>query len=352
MIITGLIANCTLFLTYMFILTQMYRDQPIDIYKNSVKTKIALYNGLFGVLVMFFAIPIDDRHLINLCSLLVLLTSHYGGAWFTLLTTGILIAGAAFMDGMQESFLGWSVTSLIIGAGAVIICRYIRHYWYRWLAMIGFLIAATLIQFYLFYGPVIADLYIPFTFCMLTAGIGIAYLNQYFISYHFKLLMLKEASTRDFLTGLHNHRSFDHSFNTFLEEAMKKGEALSLLMMDLDYFKKINDTYGHPAGDEVLRQLGQILSKCAVSSEVVSRSGGEEFSLLMPGTAYSDACQRAEAIRSAVERQPFFLPDGTCLHITLSIGVASFPDTEGEELKDKADRALYKAKHSGRNKVC
>ena len=117
--------------------------------------------------------------------------------------------------------------------------------------------------------------------------------------------------------------------------------------------KKVNDTYGHQAGDEVLRQLGGLLISCSRPSDIVSRNGGEEFSLLLKNCSYSQALEIAERLRGIVENHRFSLPNGKELKITISLGASTYLETTQclEEFIKQADDTLYKAKRTGRNKV-
>lgn len=155
----------------------------------------------------------------------------------------------------------------------------------------------------------------------------------------------------DSLTGLHNRRSFDEHLPRELARAQRVGEPLCLLMIDIDHFKRLNDLYGHPAGDAVLRRLGTSLSACTRPSDHVARYGGEEFVIVLSGIDLDQAVAVAERIR----RQIAQLEMGPA-RTTVSIGVAEYdPKRDGESGVEafiaRADRALYVAKHSGRNRV-
>jgi len=165
---------------------------------------------------------------------------------------------------------------------------------------------------------------------------------------------LQNESSKDFLTGLNNVRQFDFLLNNAINNCYKRGENLSLLMIDIDYFKKVNDTYGHVEGDIILRDLGELLYECCRSGDEVSRNGGEEFSVLLFDCPKSLALEIAERIRKNVEGHPFNLSIGEKISITVSIGVASYPETtkDIDKLVEEADTALYDAKRSGRNRVC
>jgi diguanylate cyclase (GGDEF)-like protein len=165
---------------------------------------------------------------------------------------------------------------------------------------------------------------------------------------------LEEQATTDGLTGLVNHRTFQERFSTMLGRADRHELAVSMLLTDIDHFKKINDTYGHPTGDEVLRRVAAILKASARKIDIVARYGGEEFALVLEGTDRAGARQLAERIRQEVEAQSFPSSKGA-FGATLSIGVSSYPDDSREkpELIARADQALYSAKHGGRNRtVC
>ncbi|HUF17851.1 MAG TPA: GGDEF domain-containing protein, partial [Thermoanaerobaculia bacterium] len=128
---------------------------------------------------------------------------------------------------------------------------------------------------------------------------------------------------------------------------------LSLALIDIDFFKKINDTHGHAAGDEVLREVSNIFTTSIRAADIAARYGGEEFTVMMPETDLSDGVQVAEKIREIIESHTFHTEAGD-IPVTVSIGVATFPRSKmqsARELIEAADKALYRAKRSGRNQV-
>ena len=163
---------------------------------------------------------------------------------------------------------------------------------------------------------------------------------------------LSEQANRDSLTGLYNRRFLDASLERELAGAARTNQALSLLLLDIDHFKVINDGFGHSAGDEVLRQTGQLLLSLSRKSDLCCRYGGEEFLLLMPQTSLAQAQACAEKIRTAMQtlRVQYGAHD---ISATVSIGLASFPGaaSSADALIDGADHALYAAKRGGRNRV-
>jgi diguanylate cyclase (GGDEF)-like protein len=163
---------------------------------------------------------------------------------------------------------------------------------------------------------------------------------------------LEELSRTDALTGLRNRRSFDEELKMRFEHARRYGRPLTLVMIDIDHFKEVNDAFGHPVGDAVLQKVAQVLQRTTRQSDVVARFGGEEFAVLLPETPMREALQFAEKIRAAVAAED--LGTGMPPRITISAGVAGMSKSElhsPEELVAAADAALYRAKGNGRNRV-
>jgi two-component system cell cycle response regulator len=162
---------------------------------------------------------------------------------------------------------------------------------------------------------------------------------------------VERMATTDGLTGMYNHRHFQTLLDQQLALAQRYQKPLSLLICDIDHFKVVNDTYGHPSGDRILKGVAQMLASLARATDSVARYGGEEFALILPETDTAAGRALAERIRASVEARTFDTDLGR-LKITLSIGVATFPDVakSKQELIDRSDQALYAAKHAGRNR--
>ncbi|HPC36688.1 MAG TPA: diguanylate cyclase [Candidatus Marinimicrobia bacterium] len=163
---------------------------------------------------------------------------------------------------------------------------------------------------------------------------------------------LESLSTTDALTGIYNRRHFDQELKREIARSKRYNSPLSLLMLDIDLFKIVNDTYGHLLGDEVLKAIGQILTNCLRKNDICARYGGEEFVVLLPETGEKEAFLVAEKIRATVAKREIAF-EQSLARVTISIGIAQFNSTEmaeGTQLVDAADKALYQAKRSGRNK--
>ncbi|MBL4726550.1 MAG: PleD family two-component system response regulator [Rhizobiaceae bacterium] len=163
-----------------------------------------------------------------------------------------------------------------------------------------------------------------------------------------------EMAVTDGLTGLHNRRYLDSHLATLFDKAKAKQSHLSTVMCDIDHFKRVNDTYGHDVGDEVIREFAERLKKCVRGVDLASRYGGEEFVVVMPDTDVALASIVAERIRASIADHPFIVEKGAKqLAITVSVGVSSIVEGDEEPLKllKRADIGLYTAKKNGRNQV-
>jgi diguanylate cyclase (GGDEF)-like protein len=157
----------------------------------------------------------------------------------------------------------------------------------------------------------------------------------------------------DGLTGLANRRRCDAALDDEVARAMRLRSKLTLVILDIDLFKAVNDRYGHPAGDLVLQETARVLAESVREIDTAGRWGGEEFALVLPGTDLAGGARLAERIRMALERRRIVLEDGSVISVTASFGVASLPEQAAgrEQLVAAADQALYAAKRSGRNRV-
>jgi len=163
---------------------------------------------------------------------------------------------------------------------------------------------------------------------------------------------LERLATTDGLTGLHNHRRFKEMLDEEVKASLRYDRQLSMILTDIDHFKAVNDTYGHPMGDEVLKRVSRVLAELARESDRVCRYGGEEFSVILPETDDAGARLLAERFRESIAEQSFTC-GGKQFGITLSLGICTLPEyaRHRQELIDRADQALYHAKEHGRDRT-
>ncbi len=162
-----------------------------------------------------------------------------------------------------------------------------------------------------------------------------------------------EQAIKDSLTGLFNKRHMMTSFEQHLKLAARKGHGLCMILIDIDHFKKVNDTWGHLTGDIILREVGAIMAINVRSCDIPCRYGGEELAILLPDSDLNGTVQLAERLRTTIEQREFISDKGQALHITASFGVSEYHRGIGqaEDMISEVDHALYEAKHNGRNQV-
>lgn len=191
---------------------------------------------------------------------------------------------------------------------------------------------------------------IPEVMARVRAGLRIVELQKALIAGNRRL---EEISTTDNLTGVRNRRWFDDEFRKAFEHARRYSRPLSLAIIDVDYFKRINDLHGHLAGDAVLQKIATSLSGLLRKSDALARIGGEEFAVILPESALFDGLQFGEKVREAIA-QAHLTCAGVGTPVTISVGIASLPHSQfssTEQMLSFADKALYRAKNRGRNRV-
>ena len=166
---------------------------------------------------------------------------------------------------------------------------------------------------------------------------------------------LCDLSSRDAMTGLANRRQFELTITREIDRVARAGEPALVLMADIDHFKRVNDTHGHPAGDQVIKAVAAALQDCVRPMDTVARYGGEEFAIILPNCPTAFGLTVAERIRAKVERRSINVAPGVDVNITISIGGAFAPQWVRSSAAlwiERADRQLYLAKSGGRNRVC
>lgn len=166
------------------------------------------------------------------------------------------------------------------------------------------------------------------------------------------LSRMSDLAMVDELTGLKNRRSFFDAIDSVIAASRRRGKPVALALLDLDYFKDVNDTHGHVSGDAVLREVAKRIEDTLRQEQIVGRIGGEEFAVLLPDTTPPQALVAIERVRKVIEERPFELPSGAKVAITICGGIAALPDgAPVTQALQQADRAMYRAKALGRNRV-
>ena len=226
----------------------------------------------------------------------------------------------------------------------------------KWTLMPIAFIVILASTFYLVIPQLIKGLliFVQYAFAIVLAAGGTYFIKSYLGRNDENYEKFKKASEKDHLTGLNNVRTFDQKINSLFSRAMEQEKEMSLLMIDIDHFKLINDTYGHPAGDRVIMKVAQLLLMFSRTGDVVSRNGGEEFSIIMPDCPAHSCEVMAERIRNAVEKSTFRINEKEDIQATISLGWATTMQNNVHSvaaLIAKADAGLYQSKQTGRNRV-
>jgi diguanylate cyclase len=352
--VQALIANFSIVTAYLFLASQVifknrHFDTPASL-SNKLNTGIAA--GVFGVVLMIFTVNFHGT-ILDFRQLAVIYSAIFGGVISAIVTGAIifLMRLLAFGSVSPSSIIAAS-NSIILAIGVGFVCQMQLSYYKKWFYSLLINNVLTSAVFFVILGEKGSAHVLIYILMTSIGGALAASMTLFLINEKSQLHRMKKESTTDFLTGLNNHRKFDEVLNTSLKQSREKNELLSVLMVDIDHFKQVNDTYGHLNGDTVLNQLGGVLKKTARSFDVVSRIGGEEFSVLLFDCPHDYALIISERIRLGVKGHTFVLNDGRKIELTISIGVATLSENQDENIIEQADLALYKAKANGRDMIC
>ena len=346
--LNDLFINTTIILSFIFVGAQLFKNislkEPLSF---EVKCFVGIVMGALGALLMKFGVHIEDV-MLDLRYLSVILAAIIGGPIASLLASIIILIVRLLLTGYSVGAQIGVYVVLLTGIGCTIISTFRLSVFKKWIWLHVYCLTVSSIGIYVVFKDVLVlGLY-------LVVSIMTGYMT--FLSAHYALQSnelfrkMKQYATMDPLTGLGNVRKFDTELNRNIEDKKKNKDPLCLLLVDIDYFKDVNDRYGHPAGDEVLQQLGAILKNSSPFPHLVFRKGGEEFALLLPKSTLQYAVDIGERIRAAVEKHVFRLPNDICLHITISVGASIYVDSP-QQFIQLADDALYSSKRNGRNQV-
>ncbi|OPG97196.1 GGDEF domain-containing protein [Chryseobacterium mucoviscidosis] len=352
--------NVCVMITFMYVSGIIAKFYRIRVPFPSMRVQMigGLLFGIYGTVLMNYSFPLNETTIVDLRHLAIVTAAVYVGGLASVISGLVISILRIVMFGMSSAAIDAAFVMTIIGLSGV---YFAYAPWSRLTKIITMnLLGMTLIFVILMLNTSsmnslmkVYPLQITISF---VGGIFIYFIAEFINKSNEMLFLLERKASTDHLTNLSNRRQFEKSLELELERARENKQKLSLLVIDIDRFKKVNDAFGHTSGDAVLKQLGQLLIKHARSADIVSRNGGEEFAILLLDCGHHQAMAIAESIRQAVEKYLFALPDGNTIRLTISIGVAVFPDhcddRDDNDFFEQADRALYEAKNTGRNRVC
>ncbi|MCA1031553.1 diguanylate cyclase [Bacillus timonensis] len=342
-------------ISFLFVGGIVFKRNP---YFTSLQNRLVLgvLAGFLGSLLMSFSFSLNDTTIMDLRHIAIVIAAYFGGVVPSVIAAAIIaVSRVLFFPISTASLLTFFVTLLIGLVIGIVGQQKIRDI-NRWFFMIIISTLLYALNLYVLIGSNHDFLNLMFYYWgfSLIAGFISFYLADYIAQSNYMFYDYKNQASTDYLTGLHNTRQFDESINTLLPKANKEQLPLVLFYIDIDYFKKVNDTYGHQTGDFVLKEVGNIINDMTRSQDLVFRNGGEEFSVLVSDTSVDQIYEIAERIRTKIESHSFVVSNQSPISVTVSIGIASnnsYSETT-LELIEKADDALYKAKRTGRNRIC
>lgn len=352
--------NLCVMITFMYVSGIIAKFYRIRVPFPSMRVQMigGLLFGIYGTVLMNYSFPLNETTIVDLRHLAIVTAAVYLGGLASVISGLVISILRIVMFGMSSAAIDAAFVMTIIGLSGV---YFAYAPWSRLTKIITMnLLGMTLIFVILMLNTTSMNSLMKVYPLQMTisfvGGIFIYFIAEFINKSNEMLFLLERKATTDHLTNLSNRRQFEKSLELELERAREYKQKLSLLVIDIDRFKKVNDTFGHTSGDAVLKQLGQLLIEHARSADIVSRNGGEEFAILLLDCGHHQAMAIAESIRQSVEKYHFALPDGNTIRLTISIGVAVFPDhcddRDDNDFFEQADRALYEAKNTGRNRVC
>ncbi|WP_404405000.1 diguanylate cyclase [Jeotgalibacillus malaysiensis] len=347
------IINISIMISFTFLWHQLFKKRQLKV-DSGIDLKVidGIIAGVFGVLLMNFSLTINDITILDFRHIAVAMVAFYGGLIPAIIATGIVIGGRYLIDVNMSSHVAM-IMMILIGLGTGLIGQYVKwSVWKKWTIMLIYAQSIFSAAFFFVtdnYSEVL-DAAVLHAIGALAGGYLVLYFARYIRHATDTFYQVQENAMKDPLTNLYNVRSFDRYYNRYLSDYEQSGISLGLMIIDIDYFKSINDNYGHAVGDEILRELAKILSHH--SSGTISRNGGEEFTILVQQVTEKEILQQANEICSAIENHSFLLNNQPELQITASIGVAHSDHAPADMLFETADQSLYIAKGAGRNQVC
>jgi diguanylate cyclase len=355
--IKGLITNAAILVSFFVAVNQLLKEKEVTFDSPfALKVLFGVITGIAGVVLINFSVLVTPTFILDFRQIALIVSACYGG-WVPTIIAGIIIGGFRLIYmGINHMAIVGAVAAQILAVGCSLISllRLSRRKIWTLMTIYCLIISAIV------YRLLIKDL-AQLEYIIMLYSVGLIILSfltcgysEYLDLSNRLMKRLKEESSKDFLTGLNNVRSFDKLYNSTIQNVIKRNEQLSILVIDIDFFKNVNDVYGHQTGDSVLREFSNLLVKTCRQFDIISRNGGEEFSVLLIDCPPTKAYEIGERIRKTVEEHRFSLLDGGFINITVSIGLATLPDmtSDKEEILKLSDKALYMAKNAGRNRVC
>lgn len=358
----SLYVSANLILTFTFLCGYLFKNYTQkDMQASGGQVKLGLLGGLLNISLLLYAFSFGNTSTLLDFRFISIITCFYvSGLMAASITAFVTIAFRLIYFGITPSaVLG------MVGIISVLIFLFILSFWedktavkgsFKWFFTVTFVLIANIVIYNLTLRALIINPWptiLQYSLGFLIATTAQFLLINYIASSNQIYRKYLLTSNLDFLTQVYNRRYIDLSFTESINQIRGLNISYACMMIDIDFFKNINDSHGHLNGDIVLKQLADLLKSTFRRDDIIGRIGGEEFCILLKNCSLEDARKSAEKVRSLVEKSPFILTSQQTINITVSIGVANYPQSTNDcsSLKELADISLYQAKNSGRNKV-
>ncbi|MCT4782599.1 diguanylate cyclase [Exiguobacterium himgiriensis] len=344
---TALLLNASVAFTGFYLISKLYHSEHFGPFRFR-GFLIGLLTGAIGLFLMMNAVQVNGEVRVDLRYLPLVLLAFYG-ARFPLLIATMIVASTRFLFGVTDQAVIAFIATFIVSVGMWWIHRHIHHLLWQSMLLHVWALFVTSVSIFINLGWDTAYIELVLTFW--TVGLLVGTLASLLAIDLEKATQrakaYKHSAERDHLTGLFNRRMWEERTLSLVSER----RTYNILALDIDHFKHVNDTYGHPNGDLVLKRFAELLKIETRAHDIVARIGGEEFVILIYDLSPEKVAKVAERIRKRIAAEAFTLSDGTTIQISVSIGIAHGNALPVESMSSLADTALYEAKDQGRNRT-
>jgi len=301
---------------------------------------------------MIFSVNITSTQIVDFRLIPIIMMALYCSPLSAIVSAIVISFFRIAYFGLNAPSISAVIVAMIIGLGCIPISRLQTKISYKWIYSILLLVVVvTIVSAFILDPEVFWIVMIIYIVGVVIISLGIYHFLRMLLDTNMAYKKVSEEAKTDFLTGISNLRDMKKSFHSSLKAAKEKNENLSVMYVDIDNFKQINDNYGHLAGDKVLKNVARTFLSACKDTDIISRIGGDEFVVLLIDCDLENAKKVAERLRKNIEQYDYVSESGIEYKVTVSIGLSSFPETttDGIMLIEQADAALYKAKSSGKN---
>ena len=350
-----LLANAAIMITTIALANAAFRWSDYRVYRLDQQLLIGVCAGVLGCVLIMYAIPVGPDLIVDMRAIPIMMIAFYGTLPSLAVSSLMICLFRMFVFGITPISVVGGLSVIAVALLCIPITKSRIKLQHKWaLGILGVSMTSAISLLILKEpAPLFWPVLVGYSGGHLATGYAVYFYLKHINRLNNAYDKLHADSKTDFLTGLFNFRQYDESLNACFNAAASSGQMMSILFIDIDNFKHINDTYGHLAGDQILKTFSDQLTAACRHTDIICRRGGEEFTVILPQCGLEQAYTTADRIRRNVAAYTHILPDNRTVSITASFGVASYPETSAsaDDIIDHADSALYRAKHSGKNTV-